>query len=354
MKILMLSPYFYPEGGGLERYAFKLAKDLAKEHEVTVVCATRGKEREEEIGNIKVIRKKPNFILSNTPIRVQLPFEVIKIAKKTDLIIAHTPVPFYADVASLVGKILGIDVVVFYHTGELVKGSLVDILARVYEKTVERITLRNTRIIAVSRYVQRVLKRKRFRAKVRYPPVDEAFLRAEPNYRGSYVLFVGQLGKYHRWKNLELLLRAMKGINGKLVVVGDGDLREYYIREARRLGVDAEFKGFVSKEDLVKIYKNAKVLVLPSSKSEGFGMVVIEAMLLGTPVVVTGVGELPVIVEDGKCGIVIGISEKDINRALRLLLENEKIRRKMGVIGRRRSTFLASRTQDFLGERFLL
>ena len=347
MRVLVVSPYFYPEGGGLEKYAYRMTKDLSRDSEVVVLCSTKERKyKEENLDGIKVIRKRPNLIISNTPIRLLLPFELLSILKKGDfeLIIAHTPVPFYADAASLVAKLLKKPIIIVYHVGELKKGSWTDILAQLYEKTLEKITLRNAKIIAVSRYVQKILWRKGFNSEVKYPKLDEIFLAVRPNFKGDEILFVGQLGRFHKWKNLELLLKALvlvknKIPNVKLVIIGEGDLKEHYVELSKELDLEnnVKFLGFVSDEELIKHYKKAKLLVLPSSKSEAFGMVVLEALSLGTPVVVSKMGEFPRIVEDGKGGLLAELNEKELADKILNLLVNEKIRRKMGVIGYRRA-----------------
>lgn len=345
MKILVVSPYFYPEGGGLERYAYEMARELGKD--VVVVCSTKsGKDKGENLDGIRVIRKKPDVIISNTPIRLLLPFELLSLLKMEDfeLIIAHTPVPFFADVASLVAKLLKKPLIIIYHSGELKKGSWVDLLAELYERTVEKITLKNAKLISVSRYVQRILWEKGFHSEVRYPKVDEDFLIAGSSFKRkrNIILFVGQLGKFHRWKNLELLLRALVLVKErvpdvKLMVIGEGNLRGYYKRLSREMGLEksVKFLGRVSKKELIEWYTRVKVLVLPSSKSEAFGMVVLEALALGTPVVVSRMGEFPMIVEEEKNGILTELDEKDLAEKILFLLENEKVRRKMGVIGKR-------------------
>lgn len=346
MRVLVVSPYFYPEGGGLEKYAYEMAKELSKEHEVVVICSTKKESRDEKLGKIRISRKKPNLILSNTPIRFSLPFELLTAIKREnfDLIIAHTPVPFFADVASLIAKLLKKPTIIVYHTGELKKGSWVDALAVLYEKTIEKTTLGNVKLISVSHHVQRTLWKKGFYSKVKYPKLDGDFLRSRSSVKrkSNVILFVGQLGKFHRWKNLELVLRALVLIKKalpdiKLVVIGRGDLEEYYKKLAKALDLEenVEFLGYVSKEKLIAIYKRAKLLVLPSSKSEAFGMVTLEALALGTPVVVSRMGEFPVIVEEGKNGVLAELNEKDLAEKILFLLTNEKTRRKMGIIGKK-------------------
>jgi len=345
VKILMVSPYFYPEGGGLERYAYEMALELKKENEVTVVCSTKNEPRDEFLEGIRVIRRRPLFIVSNTPIRPSLPFELVSLVKreKFDVIIAHTPVPFYADVASLVAKLFGIPLVVYYHVGKLEKGLWVDKIAWLYSQTLEKVTLSGARLFAVSHYVAHLLFEKGFNAKVRYPKISGVFLSEHPQYSGEYILFVGQLTKAHRWKNLTLVLDAFLRLLDvlpweKLIVVGGGELLGYYRHLAKERGIEdsVTFSGFVSDNELVEYYKNAKVLILPSSGNEAFGKVVVESMTLGTPVIVSNLGEFPFLVEHCKEGLVIKPEVEKLVSSLVMLLENEKLRRKMAVLARRR------------------
>lgn len=178
---------------------------------------------------------------------------------------------------------MGKPITIVYHTGELKKGSWTDVLAGFYERTVEKMTLRNTKIISVSRYVQRILGGRKggFHSKVEYPKIDEAFILERPDFRGdgNTVLFVGQLGRFHRWKNLDLLLRALVLVKReippdvKLVVIGGGDLIGYYTKLAEDLGLEGnvEFLGRVSRERLISSYKSAKLLVLRHPRARPLG-----------------------------------------------------------------------------------
>ncbi|GAC1302035.1 MAG: glycosyltransferase family 4 protein [Vulcanimicrobiaceae bacterium] len=107
------------------------------------------------------------------------------------------------------------------------------------------------------------------------------------------VLFVGALDEYHAYKRLDLLFAAVVELiaNGESVtvaVVGAGSRLEHYRSLAASLGLAERvtFVGFVSAEALPSFYRRARVLVLPSpTTQEGFGLVCLEAMASGTPVV---------------------------------------------------------------------
>lgn len=86
----------------------------------------------------------------------------------------------------------------------------------------------------------------------------------------------------------------------KLILVGDGDKRAEYERLAKDL--DVEFRGRKSHQDVVDDMKLSKAVVCPSECWETFGLSVVESMAEGTPAVVSNLGALPDLVQDGKCG----------------------------------------------------
>ncbi len=93
---------------------------------------------------------------------------------------------------------------------------------------------------------------------------------------------------------VDLLLRGAAAIPGAQVVVGgDGPLRGELEALAASLGVRARFLGYVPDEALPSLFRAADVVVLPTRALEGFGLVAIEAMACGTPVMGTPVGAIP-------------------------------------------------------------
>ncbi|ASJ08345.1 glycosyl transferase [Thermococcus siculi] len=340
-RVLVVSPYFYPEGGGLERYAFSMAKKLSEEHDVEVLCMTRGEERVDEIEGMRVYRIKPALIVSNTPLSIKFVLKTAKMVKNRDLVIAHTPVPFAADVAALFAKLRGLPIRIVYHTVGLEKGAgLLDLIARIYSATVERLTLRGAEITAVSHVVWEYLKGRGYNSEVSYPPMNLDIGLSESTSRGKVILFVGQLGRYHRFKNVGMLIRAFAGVaplfpDWELWIVGEGDMKKDYAHLTSRLGVSERVRFLGRVDDpkrLAEVYSSAGILVLPSA-FESFGMVIPEALRLGTPVVVSPSVGARVLVSDGKNGLVLGgLSPEALATALELLLGNQKLLRKMGRI----------------------
>ena len=153
-----------------------------------------------------------------------------------------------------------------------------------------------------------------------------------------FVLFVGRLVPY---KGVDVLLRAMRGLEASAVIVGDGPLREDLQREADALGIadSISFRGTLSEEALAELYRTCDVLVLPSTTAaEAFGLVQVEAMARGKPVVSTRVPSgVPWVNQDGVTGFTVPPGDVDALRsALARLLRDEHLRTQMGEAGRRR------------------
>jgi glycosyltransferase involved in cell wall biosynthesis len=136
------------------------------------------------------------------------------------------------------------------------------------------------------------------------------------------VLYAGRLSEE---KGVLELVEAARGMN--LVVAGDGPLREHVPGAC----------GFVPNDELQAMYARAAIVVCPSRR-EGFGVACLEAMSHGRPVVATGVGGLRDLVVDGKTGLVVPPRDPPALRAaLRRLLADRELRRRLGAAGRQRA-----------------
>jgi glycosyltransferase involved in cell wall biosynthesis len=111
------------------------------------------------------------------------------------------------------------------------------------------------------------------------------------NRNKTQILFVGGLDQAHYFKGLDILLQALaklKNYAWNLNIIGDGELKESYFETAEKLDIaeNVKFKGRVSEEDLIDYYQKSSFLVLPSINShEAFGLVLIEALACGLPVI---------------------------------------------------------------------
>jgi glycosyltransferase involved in cell wall biosynthesis len=126
-----------------------------------------------------------------------------------------------------------------------------------------------------------------------------------------YILGVGRWSSVERYKGFDTLIQAMPGLlkvveDLSLVLVGDGDDRPFLEKLASELGVAGHvyFVSGLCRQGLISAYAHADVFALPSN-GEGFGLVFLEAMALGKPVVGGNHGGIPDIIEDGVTGFLV-------------------------------------------------
>src|SRR5262249_2520007 len=142
-----------------------------------------------------------------------------------------------------------------------------------------------------------------------------------PEARPPEVLYAGRLS---REKGILDLLAAANGM--KLTIAGDGPLREKVPGAL----------GFIPHDELGGFYERAAVVAVPSHR-EGFGVVWAEAIAHGRPVVAPAVRGLVDLVVDDETGLLVEPGDVDALRtALRRLLDDEKLRRRLGAAGRER------------------
>jgi phosphatidylinositol alpha-1,6-mannosyltransferase len=164
-----------------------------------------------------------------------------------------------------------------------------------------------------------------------------------PLPEGKILLTVGRMDAAERLKGVEEVMRALLSVlknfpDTYYVIVGEGDDRPRLELRARELAVDTHviFIGNISDDNLKGYYEACDVYVMPS-RQEGFGLVFLEAMACGKPVIGGDHGGTPDVVLDGINGFLV--QHGDIEAlALRLnrLLGNGELRRQMGEAGRRR------------------
>jgi len=345
MKIMFVAPYFYPKAGGLENYVYNIARELAKKDKIIVI--TSGKEYiEEEFENIKVYRLPTMFYLSHTPVNPFWLFKLKKLIKKEnpDVINAHLPVPFIADLITFLSPE---KTIITYHN-DLIKNGWLNYVCKLYYSLIGNRTLgKAKKIIATSdHYVNESPYLKKFKDKISIisPGVDlEKYnTNVEKGYFNSEkkkILFVGQLDKSHAHKGLEYLLEAVKLLKEKnvhLFVIGNGDNIDNYKKKVSELELDnVTFLGFVSHEDLPKPFRDADVFVLPTYNSaEGFGMVLAEANACGTPVVGSNIGGIPVVIDEKYNGLLVPPRDSEkLAEAIQLILNDEKLAKRLGENG---------------------
>ena len=355
MRVLVASPWLHPDGGGLERYAASVARELARAgHDVTLLGHSRAP-RDETRDGVRVLGVAPERTLSNTPLSLGVHRAARELAKKADVVNVHTPVPGTAELVALAARRARVPFAVTYHAGVLAgpRGAL-SVAAALHRALGERWLLRAAAArVAVSPFVAaRVFGR--LASDVVPPGVDTA--RFEP--RGEpvvgRVLFVGPVSRAYAWKGFAVLADAFDRLAARvpeahLRVVGAGDLVGSYAE--RFAGRPVTFVGRVSEDALVREYSRASVVVLPSiSAAESFGMCLAEANACGRPVIASAVGGIPSFVRDGDNGLLVPPGDADaLADALERVLTDAPLARRLGARGRERVE--REHRWDHIGER---
>jgi glycosyltransferase involved in cell wall biosynthesis len=160
--------------------------------------------------------------------------------------------------------------------------------------------------------------------------------------KGNNLLYMGRLSEE---KGIKYLLKAMIDITKKiptvhLNVVGTGPEKENLEELIKKLKLEKHVSliGQVPNKDIEIYYKISNILIVPSICAEAFGLVGIEAMSVGRPVIGSRVGGIPEWLDDGKTGLLVdpGNSEQIAEKVIQLF-SNIKLMEKMGENGRKKA-----------------
>jgi sugar transferase (PEP-CTERM/EpsH1 system associated) len=155
-------------------------------------------------------------------------------------------------------------------------------------------------------------------------------------------IVVGAVARLAPDKDHATLLDAFAEIlsrhpSARLVLVGDGELREPLASRSKTLRIDSAVEFLGTRDDVADLLSAFDVFVL-SSKREGLGITLIEAMAAGLPTVGTAVGGIPEVIVDGKTGTLVPpADEAALASAIAWMIENRDAARGMGEAGKRRA-----------------
>jgi glycosyltransferase involved in cell wall biosynthesis len=332
MKILHINKA-YSILGGIEKY-IKEVTDYFRQKGNRVDVLAVNVERK-----IKVV-KEPNgdiielprlFEYSSGVISLQFPNVLKKIINDYDIVNFHFP-SVIGELSFLIQrrKIKTRTIVTFHN--EVAKEKR---FSSIYNKFISRRFLEEVdKIIVTSPNILKsseVLRN--FRDKVSIIPLGldvKRFLpeveRFKPGVKREFplILFVGRLAKV---KGIEYLIRAMKESPGYLKIIGIGPLKKKLmkLRDSLNLRDRVKFLGYVPDKELIKHYIEADIFVLPSVyRGEGFGYVLLEAMICKTALITTELGTGTSYVNvNGETGFVVPPRDASaISRAIKELVRD--------------------------------
>ena len=346
MKILQVNKLYYPWVGGVEKVVQQIAEGLNEKDDFKIevlCCQWKGKRKIEKINGVKVIRAQSFGIFWGMPVSFDFFGLFKKFSKEMDVIDLHHPFPL-GDLALFLFRPKA-KLVVHYHS-DIVRQKVFDFLIKPFIlntlKKAQKILVSNPNLIKNSAYL------KKFHQKcevipfgvdlVKFATFDEKEIQKIKQKYRDFILFVGRLNYY---KGLEYLIEAMKDVGANLVIVGGGPEKENLEFRIKNLELkNVYFLPFQSEDELINYYHACSIFVLPSIfKSEAFGLVLIEAMACGKPLISTELGTGTSFVnQDGVTGFVVPPrNSQALAQAIKKILENKKIAQEFGQNARNRA-----------------
>ena len=344
LKILEVNKAFYPHIGGIETLIRQYSEELGKLSGVDVkvlVCRDgRGTTIRERMNGIELVRSGSLGTYFSCPLSLSFIRHFRKMAKKADVVHIHVPFPL-ADAALLLSGYKG-KVVVSWHS-DIVKQKKLMLLYKPFM----RYLLRRADVIltATEGHVKHSLYLPEFSHKCKVLPYGivpeeylsvprRPFLTEKATDKNSIkVFFTGRLVYY---KGVDVLLKAFTKVEGcELFIAGTGDPGESLKNfcTAHNMNDKVHFLGFLPDIELRQAYADCDIFVLPSvAPSEAFGIVQIEAMVYGKPVINTALKSgVPYVSLHGKTGLTVPPSSpKALAQAINYLAEHKELREKYG------------------------
>jgi rhamnosyl/mannosyltransferase len=344
MNVLHVGKYYPPYMGGIETHLHALCGELRRFMDVRVLVAnTDSSSKTECIDGMMVERTGAVCTLASAPL---CPGMVSRIRNSdADLIHIHLPNPT-AVLAYLASGRKG-NLVVTYHSDTVRQ----TVLGTLFNPIQHRFLRRSQAILATSPdYLESSSVLGEHRARCHVVPYGiglEDFARSDAaqvsqlrqQYGDRLVLAVGRLVYY---KGFEVLIEAMVNVDGRLLLIGDGPLRAKLAGLAAALGIADRvvFLGALQNRETIPFYHAADVFVLPSvARSEAFGIVQIEAMAAGTPVVNTALDSgVPFVSRHEVTGLTVPPQDPAaLAAALNRLLQDDQLRAGYGKAARLRA-----------------
>jgi glycosyltransferase involved in cell wall biosynthesis len=354
LKVLHVGKFYPPHMGGIETHLQALCGELRKSLDLRVIVASDDNNAgEETLQGVAVSRIPTRLTLASTPL---CPGMIARI-RRTDADIVHLHLPNPMAVLAFLASGHRGRLVMSYHSDTVRQ----KFLGAIFEPFLHAAMRRSSAVIAASpNYVNTspVLSRYRERCHVIPYGIDikdfercdsKAVAAVRRQYGDRLIVSVGRLVYY---KGFEYLIRAMAQVRGTLLIIGDGPLRKQLGALASEVGVvdRVHFIGKVDHDQLRSCYHAADAFVLASVvRSEAFGIVQIEAMAAGLPVVNTKLDSgVPFVSLHQQTGLTVPPADANaLAAAINRLLDDRDLLRSFGAAARLRAQ------QEFSLERML-
>ena len=343
MKIGLVSPYDWSYPGGVRDHVWHLANEfIAMGHDVRIMAPAsgpKGKLAEKYILKMGWTTPIPiNGSIARIMLDPSLALRVRRVLQREHFDIIHVHEPLVPGLSQAVlrcsrtvtvGTFHATSYPSIYSTSNLAYASAYRFLRPLFRRLDGYITVSTTARQFISRY---------FPAYYRVIPngVNLEYLGPQvaplPQFMDDKqnILFVG---RFEKRKGAKYLLRAIPLIRERFpqtrfIFVGEGRLRRGLQRFVEKRGwQDVIFTGYVSDEDKPRYFASAHVFCSPATGGESMGVVLLEAMASGTPVVASNIGGYATVVSQGVDGLLMAPrNSEELAWAVKHLLEHEPLR----------------------------
>jgi rhamnosyl/mannosyltransferase len=355
-RVLQIYKDFAPVMGGIENHIGLLARELRAHGVDAQVLVTNTGPRTEQtvIDGVPVVKAGRLLNISSAPVSLAFYPWLARLEKGLDIAHAHWPYP-----PGEIGQLLfgrSRRFVITYHSDivrQRVLGALYRPLAWQVLRRADLITVSNPMYMRSSPFLARYPEKCRvipFGVDLSEFAATESVLAAAADLRRQtgdqpLALFVGRLRHY---KGVDVLIEAMHQVAGHLIVMGSGPMETEWRQKVEREGLSHKISMVGERPDAEKLaaYYAADLFVLPSNnRAETLGIVQIEAMACGRPLVCTELGTGTSFVnQDGETGFVVPPCDPQaLAAAINRILGDADLRRRMGGASRRRAQAVFSK-----------
>jgi rhamnosyl/mannosyltransferase len=343
LKVLEVNKAYFPHIGGIETLVKQYSEELGQfgAQVRTLVCRDgKGGTIREKVNGVPVIRSGSMGTYFSCPLSLHFIREFRRMAKKADVIHIHLPFPL-ADLALLLSGYKG-KVAVSWHSDIVKQKKLLFFYKPLLKYLLNRADMIFT---ATEGHINGSDFLPEYREKCRILPygitvedylnIDRKPILTEKltDKNSVKVFFTGRLVYY---KGVDVLLKAFRLVNGcELFIAGTGELEAELKAYAKEHNMEdkVHFLGFLPDDELKQAYADCDIFVLPSvAKSEAFGIVQLEAMVYGKPVINTLLPSgVPHVSIHKKTGLTVPPSDfESLSAAILALARNRELREEYG------------------------
>jgi len=346
MKVLQLGKFYPPDVGGIESAIYEITEELNRRGVMCdVLCSNSKREYKEEVikketYQYKVIRTKSYGKILSTSITPQMIFKLRKIISKYDIIHLHHPDPM-ANLALFLSRLNGKKLVVHWHS-DIIRQRF----SLMFYKPLLNWMLKCADVIIATspKYIEESEQLLPFKEKCVAIPlgIRKNKLRSNSNlvsnlrenYKGKKIIF--SIGRFIAYKGFEYLIESAKYLPSDYIILigGNGPLGSKYEKIIQKYDLFNKVKllGRLPQNMLGNYYDVCDVFCLPSiSKNEAFGLVLVEAMSFGKPVVATNIKGSGVswVNQDGITGLNVETKNpKALTQAIKFICSNREVYKK--------------------------